>query len=58
MLIKEVEQRNTSIEPLTPQQARIKSLQTQKDNANKALKAERERQKVIKAQQVLQKTLD
>ena len=58
MLIKEVEKRIASIKPLTPQQARIKSLQTHKDNASKALKAERERQKVIKAQQALQKTLD
>jgi len=54
MLIKEVEQRITSIKPLTPQQARIKSLQTQKDNASKALKVERDRQKVAKAQQILQ----
>ena len=37
--------------PLTPQQARIKSLQTQKDNASKQLKAERDRQKIQRAQQ-------
>jgi hypothetical protein len=37
--------------PLTPQQARIKSLQTQKDNVSKQIKAERDRQKIAKAQQ-------
>lgn len=37
--------------PPTPQQQRIKSLQLQKDNANKALKSERDRQKIAKAQQ-------
>jgi hypothetical protein len=41
------------IKPLTPQQQRIKSLQLQKDNANKALKAERDRQKIAKAQQAI-----
>lgn len=40
--------------PLTPQQARIKSLQTQKDNIGKQLKAERDRQKIAKAQQTIQ----
>jgi hypothetical protein len=49
MVIKEI----TSIKPLTPQQQRIKSLQTQKDNVSKALKAERDRQKIAKAQQQL-----
>jgi hypothetical protein len=39
--------------PLTPQQARIKSLQTQKDNVTKQLKAERDRQKIAKAQQTI-----
>jgi hypothetical protein len=39
--------------PLTPQQARIKSLQTQKDNVSKQLKAERNRQKIQKAQQTI-----
>lgn len=38
------------IKPLTPQQQRIKSLQTQKDNFSKQLKAERNRQKIQKAQ--------
>lgn len=39
--------------PQTPQQARIKSLQTQKDNVSKQLKAERDRQKLTKAQQTI-----
>ena len=39
--------------PPTPQQQRIKSLQLQKDNANKALKAERDRQKINKARQTI-----
>lgn len=51
MLIKEI----ASIKPITPEQSRIKALQTQKDNANKALKAERDRQKISKAQQQLAK---
>lgn len=42
-----------TIKPLTPAQARIKSLQTQKDNSNKALKAERKRQTIQKAQQTI-----
>ena len=41
--------------PLTPQQARIKSLQMQKDNVSKQIKAERDRQKIAKAQQQLTK---
>lgn len=41
--------------PQTPQQARIKSLQTQKDNLSKQLKAERDRQKIAKAQQTIRK---
>jgi hypothetical protein len=41
------------IKPLTPQQARINSLKLAKDNANKALKAERARQKIKKAQQTI-----
>ena len=40
--------------PLTPQQARIKSLQTQKANVAKQLKAERDRQKLQRAQQTIQ----
>lgn len=50
MKIKEV----TSIQPLTPEKARIKALQTQKDNLNKQLKTERDRQKVARAQQQIQ----
>lgn len=41
------------IKPLTPQQQRVKSLQLQKDNIAKQLKAERDRQKVAKAQQTI-----
>lgn len=37
--------------PLTPQKARIEALKHQKDNAAKALKTERERQKIDSAQQ-------
>ena len=40
--------------PLSPQQQRIKSLQTQKDNVSKQLRAERDRQKIQKAQQTIQ----
>ena len=39
-----------SIKPMTPQQARIDSLKRQKDIASKNLKAERDRQKIAKAQ--------
>ena len=49
MLIKEI----ATIKPLTPQQARIKSLKLQKDSVSKQLKAERQRQKVAKAQKQL-----
>jgi len=52
MLIREI----TANKPPTPEQARIKALQNQKDNANKALKTERGRQKIAKAQQQLAKT--
>ena len=38
------------IKPLSPQQARIDSLKKQKDVATKNLKAERDRQKIAKAQ--------
>ena len=43
------------IKPLTPQQQRVKSLQLQKDNVTKQLKAERDRQKITKAQQTINK---
>ncbi len=42
-----------TIKPLTPSQARIRALKIAKDNAAKALKAERVRQKMDKAQQTL-----
>lgn len=51
MLIKEV----ATIKPLTPEQQRIKSLQAQKDRLGKQIKTERERQKIVKAQQQLSK---
>ncbi len=44
---------NKPIKPMNPQQARIDSLKKQKDVASKNLKAERDRQKVVKAQQQL-----
>ncbi len=53
MLIKEI----ATIKPLTPEKARINSLKTQKDNASKALKAERDRQKIAKAQKNLNSAL-
>ena len=53
MLIKEI----VTIKPLTPEKARINALKTQKDNANKALKAERDRQKIAKAQKNLNTAL-
>ena len=45
----------TGVKPLTPQQSRIASLKTQKDNISKQLKTERDRQKITKAQQQLAK---
>jgi hypothetical protein len=39
------------IKPLTPQQARIDALKRQKEASTKALQAERDRQKIAKAQQ-------
>ena len=43
--------------PLTPQQQRIKSLQTQKNNVSKQLKAERDKQKIKKAKELIQKIM-
>jgi hypothetical protein len=40
--------------PPTPQQQRIKSLQMQKNNVSRQLKAERDRQRMQKAQQTIQ----
>jgi hypothetical protein len=45
------------IKPLTPQQQRIKSLQMQKDKVSKQLKAERDRQRIQKAQQTIQSVI-
>ena len=52
MLIKEVTA--NVIKPKTPEQQRIDSLKLQKDNVSKQLKAERNRQKISKAQQTIQ----
>ena len=41
------------IKPLTPEQGRIEALKRQKETAAKSLKAERERQRVSKAQKTL-----
>ena len=41
------------IKPLTPSQMRIDGLKKQKENVGKQLKAERDRQKIIKAQQTI-----
>ena len=41
------------IKPLTPQQSRIDGLKRQKESVTKQLKAERDRQKIAKAQQQL-----
>ena len=52
--------KNHSVAPtksLTPQQARLDALKRQKDNVSKALDSERKRQKVVKAQQNLQKAV-
>lgn len=56
MLVKEVATIKP-VKPLTPQQQRIKSLQTQKDNLDKQIKAERDRLRITKAQQNLIKAL-
>ena len=56
MRIKEIEQR-IKTSPLTPQQARLDALKTQKDTVSKALDSERKRQKVTKAQQNLRNAL-
>lgn len=53
MLIKEV----ATIKPLTPEQQRIKYLQTQKDNLGRQIKAERDKQKIAKARQSLTKAM-
>jgi predicted ATP-binding protein involved in virulence len=40
--------------PLTPQQQRIKSLQMQKNDVSKQLKAEKDRQMIQRAQHTIQ----
>ena len=49
MLIQEIT--SNVIKPLTPAQARIDGLKRQKETTTKALQAERDRQKIAKAQQ-------
>ena len=44
----------TAIKSPSPQQARIDGLKRQKETVSKQLKAERDRQKVAKAQQQIQ----
>jgi hypothetical protein len=46
-----------TVKPLTPQQARLDALKTQRDNVSRALDGERKRQKVTKAQQNLRNVL-
>jgi hypothetical protein len=41
------------IKPMSPQQSRINALKVAKSNATKALKAEKNRQKITKAQQTI-----
>jgi hypothetical protein len=55
MLIKEITSK--PIKPLTPAKARIESLKQQKERASDALKAERDRQKITKAQHDLVSTI-
>lgn len=43
----------TAIKPPNPQQSRIDALKRQKEASTKALKAERDRQKIAKAQQTI-----
>ena len=43
----------TTIKPPNPRQARIDALKRQKDASTKALQAERDRQKIAKAQQTI-----
>jgi hypothetical protein len=53
MLIKELAPKK----PMTPEQARIEALKTASKQAKERLEAERQRQKVQKAQQALQRAL-
>jgi hypothetical protein len=54
MLIKEVETIK-AIKPLTPQQQRINTLKQQVKRSHEAVKAERKRQQIAKAQKSLTK---
>jgi hypothetical protein len=56
MLIKEVETIKP-INPLTPEQQRIKTLKQQVKRSQEAVKSERQRQQVAKAQQNLKKAM-
>jgi hypothetical protein len=51
MLIREIAPQK----PLTPDQARVNALKNASDQAKERLKAERQRQKVLKAQKALQR---
>ena len=53
MLIKEIAPQK----PLTADQARINALKNASDQAKQRLKAERQRQKVLKAQRALQRAV-
>jgi len=48
---------NKPAKPLTPEKARIESLKQQKERASDALRAERDRQKITKAQKQIGKAL-
>jgi hypothetical protein len=56
MLIKEVETIKP-INPLTPEQQRIKTLKQQVKRSQEAVKSERQHQQVAKAQQNLKKAM-
>ena len=53
MLIKEI----ATIKPLTPEKARIDALKRQKENASKALKMEKDKQKLAKAQKQMRSAM-
>ena len=57
MRIAEITTKAKSLKPRTPNHARAAALKTSVDRARDELKAERQRQKVQKAQQQLSKTL-
>ena len=53
----QVNETSKLIRPLSPQQSRINALKVAKSNAAKALKAEKNRQKIAKAQQTIANTM-